>query len=69
MAGTAHDLGLSAVTGALAGILGVLGGAAPVREPTPVAPSIARPTLVLGLPIATVGLLAVAALVAFKLLK
>lgn len=69
MAGTAQDLGQSAAVGALTGILSALGGPAPTRGPTPVAPSIVRPSLVFGLPIATAVALAIGGLVAFKLLK
>lgn len=69
MAGTATELGQQVLAGVLTPILSALGGGTPAREPTPTAPSIARPALVFGLPIATVALLAIGGLVLFKLVK
>ena len=69
MAGTASEVGRATLAGALTGILSALGGGTPAREATPVAPSISRPALVFGLPIATVALLAVGVFVLLKMAK
>ena len=69
MAGEVPDTGEGILIGALTGILSALTGAKqPVQAPIPVAPSIARPT-VLGLPLPTLLLVGVGAFVVLKLLK
>lgn len=66
MAGAAPEVGQQILAGILTPILGALTGGTPAREATPVAPGIARPQLIMGLPITTVVLLAIGAVVLFK---
>lgn len=71
MAGNAVELGQSAAIGALTGILGALTGGQtePERRPTPTAPSIARPALILGLPVATVAIIGLGIFLVMRLSK
>lgn len=70
MAGEAPDLGDAVLAGILAPILAALGGdSTPTQAPIPVAPSIARPALIFGLPAMTFALLAGGAFLLFKLAK
>jgi hypothetical protein len=71
MSGAAYEVGQGALVGALTGILGALdtGAGEPTREPTPTPPSLARPTMILGLPIATVVLLGLGTFLVMRLAK